>query len=178
LQLAGVLDQHYAVVCLCDFGQNRIGQGGLAGRCAARDKDVLAGGDRVAEASGLAVRHDLCPDIIGESEDRDGGFADRETRRGHDRRQQALEALAALGKFGGNTRCACMHLGPDMMRDQPDDAFAIGGRQALIGCGKARRQAVDPEPSIGIKHDLDDLVVLEKPGDVRAEGSAEHAAAA
>jgi len=65
-----------------------------------------------------------------------------------------------------------------MMRNQPDDALAIGGRQALIGCSEARRQAVDPEATVGVQHDLDNLVVLEKPGDVRAEGGPQHAAAA
>ena len=40
LQLAGILDQHDAVGRLGDFGEERIGQRGLAGRGAAGDQDV------------------------------------------------------------------------------------------------------------------------------------------
>ena len=178
MQLAGIFDQHDAVVGFGDLGQKRVGQGRLAGRGATRDEDVLARGDCSAEAGRLAVRHDTCRDIVGEREDRHGGFADGETRCGYDGRQQSLETLAGLRQFGGDARGACMHLGPDVVRDQPDDALAIGGRKALIGCGKASRQAVDPEPTIRVEHDLDDLIFLEKPGDVRAERGPQHAAAA
>ena len=39
-------------------------------------------------------------------------------------------------------------------------------------------QPVDPEPTIRVEHHLDDLGILQKPGDVRAKGGAQHAAAA
>ena len=42
LELAGVLDQHDAIGCLGDFGEQRVDERGLAGRCAARDQDVAA----------------------------------------------------------------------------------------------------------------------------------------
>jgi len=39
-----------------------------------------------------------------------------------------------------------MHLGAHMMGNEPYDAFAITGRQALAGIDKAARQPIDPEP--------------------------------
>ena len=49
LQLARVLDQDDAVRGLGDLRQQRIGQGRLAGRGAARDEDVGAAGDPLAQ---------------------------------------------------------------------------------------------------------------------------------
>jgi hypothetical protein len=49
-----------------------------------------------------------------------------------------------------------MDLGADMMRDQANDALAIGGRQSFAGVGKPFRKPVDPEPPIGVEHHLDD----------------------
>ena len=49
LQLARVLDQHDAVVGLGDFGEQRVGERGLAGRGAAGDEDVAALGDGCAQ---------------------------------------------------------------------------------------------------------------------------------
>jgi hypothetical protein len=42
-----------------------------------------------------------------------------------------------------------MNLGADMMRDQPDDAFAIGGGQHLARIGQPFGEPVDPEPPVG-----------------------------
>ena len=49
LQLAGVLDQHDAIGGLGDLGEQRIDEGGLAGRGAAGDQDVAALGDGLAQ---------------------------------------------------------------------------------------------------------------------------------
>jgi hypothetical protein len=46
LQLARVLDQNHAVAGAGDLGQERVGEGGLAGACAAGGEDVLARGER------------------------------------------------------------------------------------------------------------------------------------
>ena len=53
LQLARILDQHDAIGCLGDFGEQRIGERGLAGRGAAGDEDVLAIRDGLAQGVGL-----------------------------------------------------------------------------------------------------------------------------
>ena len=67
-----------------------------------------------------------------------------------------------------------MHLGADMMRDQANDALAIGGRQSFTRIGKTFRQPVDPEPPIGVEHHLDDRGIFQKRGDRRPEGCAQH----
>ena len=51
LQLAGILDQHDAIGGLCDFGEQRVGERGLAGGGAAGDQDVAALGDGRAQRS-------------------------------------------------------------------------------------------------------------------------------
>ena len=53
LQLARILDQHDAIGCLGDLGEQRVGERGLAGRGAAGDEDVLARGDGCAQRLGL-----------------------------------------------------------------------------------------------------------------------------
>ena len=54
LQFAGILDQHDAIGSLCDLGQQRIGERGLAGRGAAGDQDIAAIRDGGAQRLGLA----------------------------------------------------------------------------------------------------------------------------
>ena len=71
-----------------------------------------------------------------------------------------------------------MDLGADMMRDEADDALAVGRRQLLAGVGKAFGQPVDPEPPVGVEHHLDDRGVFQEPGDGRPERGAQHARAA
>jgi len=63
------------------------------------------------------------------------------------------------------------------MRDEADDALAVRGRQTLSGVGKALGQPVNPEPSIGIEHHLDDRRVFQESGDGGAKGGAQHARA-
>ena len=71
-----------------------------------------------------------------------------------------------------------MNLCADMMRDQPHDAFAIGGGQALARVGKPFGQAVDPQPPVRVQHHLDHGRVFEQPGNGGAERGAQHACAA
>ena len=56
LQFAGVLDQHDAVAGLGDLGKKRVDQGGLAGRGAAGDEDVLALANARAQQLRLSAR--------------------------------------------------------------------------------------------------------------------------
>lgn len=58
-----------------------------------------------------------------------------------------------------------MHLGADMMGDEADDAFAIGRGKSLSRIGQAVTEPVDPEPSIGVEHDLDDRGTFQETGD-------------
>ena len=62
-----------------------------------------------------------------------------------------------------------------MMGHQPDDALTIGGRQPLPRIGQPLRETVNPDPTVGVQHDLDDARVLKKPFNRRAERSAQHA---
>jgi len=100
LQLARILDEDDAVFCLSDLGEQRVGQRGLARRGAARDEDIGARGDTLAQRVGLSGGHNPGADIVFEREDRDGGLADGERRGRHDRRQQSLEPFSRLGQFG------------------------------------------------------------------------------
>ena len=67
-------------------------------------------------------------DIVVEREDRDGRLADRESRSRDDGRQQSLEPLSRFGQLGRDARIAGMDLDADMMRDEADDALAVGRR--------------------------------------------------
>jgi hypothetical protein len=122
--------------------------------------------------------HDPGRDVIVESEHSDGGFADGEGRCGDDGRQQTLEPLARLGQLGRDTRGARMNLRADMVRDQADDALAIGGRQSLPGIGQPFRETVDPDAPVGVQHHLDDGSVFEEAGDGWSQRGAQHPRAA
>ena len=71
-----------------------------------------------------------------------------------------------------------MNLGADMVRDQPHDPLAIGGIKTLSSIGEALREPIDPEPSVGIEHHLDDRLIFQKFGDGGTERRAQHARAA
>ena len=62
----------------------------------------------------------------------------------------------------------------DMARDQPDDPFDLGGAEPLAVYRRVRRQAVDPEPAVGIDHHLDHRRIGERRGDRRPHGGAQH----
>ena len=58
-----------------------------------------------------------------------------------------------------------MHLGSDMVRDEAYDAFAIVWRQTFAGIDQTTHQPIDPETTVGIQHDLDDLRVFQEQRD-------------
>jgi hypothetical protein len=91
-----VLDDDDAIGGLRDFGQQRIGQRGLAGRVPPATR-MLARDATPSRRLRLLRRHDPGRDVIVEREHRDGGLADREGRRRDDGRQQALEPLPVSG---------------------------------------------------------------------------------
>ena len=94
LQLARVLDQDHPLVAFRDFGQQRIGERGLARRRAAGDQDVAPLAHGLPQRIGLQRQHDAVGDIVGQRVEFCGRLADGEAWRQHDRRQQPLEALA------------------------------------------------------------------------------------
>ena len=132
----------------------------------------------VAQQLGLDAGHDAGLDVVVEGEDGDGRSADREARRRHHRRQQALEPLPGLRQLGRDARRSGMNLDADMVRDEPHDPLGVGRRDAAAGILEAARQPVDPEPAVGIEHHLDDAGVFEIAGDGRSERGAQHARAA
>ena len=117
-------------------------------------------------------------DIGVEGEDGDGGLADRESRRRYHWRQQTLEPLPRLGQLRRHPRRTGMDLRADMVRDETDDALSVRGGEALARVGQPAGQPVDPEPPVGVQHNLDDVRVFEEGGDRRSEGRAQHARAA
>ena len=71
-----------------------------------------------------------------------------------------------------------MDLDADMMRDEPDDPFGISRADTAASILQSARQPVDPQPAVGIEHDLDDARIFEIAGDRGAERGAQHARAA
>ena len=117
-------------------------------------------------------------DVVVEGEDRDRRPTDGETGCRHHGRHQPFEALAAFRQLGRHARHAGMDLGADMMRNQANDALGVGRRDPVAGILEAAGEAVDPEPAVGIEHDLDDAWIFQMSRDQRAERGAQHARAA
>ena len=80
----------------------------------------------------------------------DTGFADREARGGDDRLQQALEALAGLGQLGRDARRPGMHFCADVVRDETDDALAVGGGKMLARVSKPDADTIHPKAAVGL----------------------------
>ena len=70
-----------------------------------------------------------------------------------------------------------MNLGPDMVRDQPDDPLTIGGGHLAPRIGNPGTQPVDPKPPVGIEHHFDGGNVFEPGRDLRSERGTQHACA-
>ena len=70
-----------------------------------------------------------------------------------------------------------MDLGTHVMGNQADDSFSIGWCDPAAGILDATGKPVDPEPAVGIEHDLDDARIFEVSRDQRAERGAQHARA-
>src|SRR5947208_250105 len=68
-----------------------------------------------------------------------------------------------------------MNLSADVMGNEPHDALAVGCSETLSGIRQPSRQPIDPEPAIGIEHDLDDPGVFEPGRYRRSERSTQHA---
>ena len=119
--------------------------------------------------------HDAGGDVVVEREHGDRWLADSKGGGRDHRRQQTLEAFSGLGQFSRNARRTGMHFRTDVVRYQPNDAFSISGREALSCVGQTARQPVDPQPAIGVEHDLDDRGVLQIPRYSGAKRATEHA---
>ena len=178
MQFARILDQHHAIGGFCDFGEQGIGERGLAGGGAAGDQDVAPLGNGDAQHRGLVSGHDAGGDVILQRENGDGGFADGKGGGCDHGRQQALEAFTRFREFGGDTWSAGVDLGADMVGDEADNAFAIGGGHLLAGVFQPAGQPVDPQPTVRVEHHFYDGWVFEEDGDCRAERGAQHARAA
>ena len=74
-----------------------------------------------------------------EGEDCDGWPPNGEAGRRDDRRNKPLEPLPRLGQLGGDPRAARVKLDANMVRDEPHDAFGIGGRDAAASILEAPR---------------------------------------
>ena len=124
--------------------------------------------------SGLLRGHDARGDVVVEREDGDRGLADGEGRSRNDRRQETFEALAGPGQFGRDAWRAGVHLRAYMVRYQTNNALAVRRRQCFAGINQATRQPVNPQPPIGIEHDLDDRVIFQVAGNRRAKRATQH----
>jgi hypothetical protein len=75
----------------------------------------------------------------------------------------------------GDPRCASA---PDMVGDETHDAFGDLRRQSLRGVAEAPGQAIDPQATLRIEHDLDDGRIYQPVGDCRPHRRTHHANAA
>jgi ParB family chromosome partitioning protein len=82
------------------------------------------------------------------------------------------------GSDAGDPRRAAMDLGADMMRDEPDDSFGLRRREPIVGRRHAAVEPVDPQPPIGIEHDLGYLRVVEPASNRRPQRAPQHRSAA
>jgi hypothetical protein len=71
-----------------------------------------------------------------------------------------------------------MHLGADMVSDETQDALAVLRRQSLAGVAEAPGQAIDPQTTVRIEHDLDDGRIFQPARDRRPHRRTQHANAA
>jgi hypothetical protein len=65
-----------------------------------------------------------------------------------------------------------------MAGDQPDDPFGLGRLAQEAGIDASLAQPVEPEPPVGIDHDLDHQRIGQRIGDRWPHGAAQHGAAA
>jgi len=61
------------------------------------------------------------------------------------------------------------------MGNEPHDALAVGCSKALAGIREAPREPIDPEPTVGIEHHLDDDGIFEPSRNRWSERGAQHA---
>ena len=168
LQFARVFNQDDPLVACRHFGQQRIGQGGLAGAGATADQDVAPVGHGAAQHVGLQRPHDAVADIVIERVDACRGLADGEARRQRDGRQDALEAFAAFRQFGADHRIAGMDFRADVAGNQADDALHLRRFQPRARLGATFAQAVEPERAVRVHHHFDDMRI----GQGRSDGPA------
>ncbi len=70
-----------------------------------------------------------------------------------------------------------MDFGTGMARDQPNDPLDLFSCDPYLGIAAAFAKAIEPQRSIGIDHDLDDLAVAHGRRDVGTERGDQHASA-
>ena len=87
--------------------------------------DVLPFPDRCPQQLGVCAGHDAGLDIIAESEDRDGGPANGEARRGNNGWDQTLEPLPALRKLAIAVPSAVRNMRAPRAKASDQNAVAI-----------------------------------------------------
>jgi hypothetical protein len=70
------------------------------------------------------------------------------------------------------------HLGGDRAGDETHDALAVFHPQSLPGVAEAPGQAIDPQATVRIEHDLDDGRIFQPARDRRPHRRTQHANAA
>jgi hypothetical protein len=70
-----------------------------------------------------------------------------------------------------------MDLDADMVRNEAKDAFSVSRGNANAGVFQPARQAIDPEPPVGVEHHLGNARVFEMTRNRRPERGTQHARA-
>ena len=71
-----------------------------------------------------------------------------------------------------------MHFHADMVGNKAHDSLRMGRGETAAGVFKSAGKAIDPEMSVRIEHDLDDVRIFEIAGNRWSKGSAQHACTA
>ncbi|CRO25462.1 hypothetical protein PAERUG_P3_North_West_16_VIM_2_07_06_05747 [Pseudomonas aeruginosa] len=100
LQLHRVFEHQHAVARGGDFGEQGIGERGLAAAGGPGDQDVLTLAHGAHQKARLGGGHHSVHDIPLQRDHADGALAQREGRPWRGGRQDALEAFARLGQLG------------------------------------------------------------------------------
>ena len=178
LQFAGVLEDDDTLAQPGDLVEEGVGERRLARARSARDDDVRACPYGTAEFIALLGRGDAESDILVQREDAAGRLADRKTRPACNRRQHALEPLAAWRQFRGDDRPVTVGFGAGESGDEPDDAFGFGRFQPVRRGHASLADLFKPEPSIRIGNDLDRVRRFKHRGDGWAQRCRQHGEAA
>ena len=88
---------------------------------------------------------------------------------------QSFDPLPAFGQLRRHTGPAAMDFGPDVMRDEADDALAVSSGHLEPAVADPFAKPIDPEAPVRVEHDLDDDGVGQPLGNGTSERGMQHA---
>ena len=135
--------------------KNGIGERGLARSGASGDQDVETALCGRAQHESLLPGHRAVADIIVQTPDHRGPFADRERRRAGDGRQHPLKPFPRPGQDSRESGIVARDGLADIVCDQTNDPLPRLGRQGRARILSPFAAAVEDQTAVGIGEDLD-----------------------